>query len=60
MADQATVHIGENSPEYVALLLMREVFGAENPQSLNRKQILDTYAECLNAVRNPHVRVRMT
>lgn len=67
MSEMAVVHIGENSPEYVAFRLMQEVLQVENkllhpseesPQKVaSRKLILDTYAECLNAVRNPHARV---
>jgi hypothetical protein len=53
MAD-AVVHIGENSPEKVAYALMTDVFNAEYVQGgpkRTRKQILDTYAECLDTVR---------
>lgn len=53
MAD-AVVHIGANSPEKVAHTFMTEVFNAEASQSgpkRTRKQILDTYAECLAAVK---------
>lgn len=53
----AVVHIGENSPEEVAFKLMRHVSVIENkslyagePNSVNRKWLLDTYAECLRAV----------
>jgi hypothetical protein len=61
MSDQPVVHIGENSPEYVAWKLLHEVANAEgkvfhnNPSSnytaADRAWILDTYAECLKAVR---------
>lgn len=61
MADQNVVHIGENSPEEVALKLVRLVADVEgraffrNPgndkQAADRKWILDTYAECLKAVK---------
>jgi hypothetical protein len=59
-----TVHIGENSPEEVALKLSRYIASVE-PKVLHttapsseeiptdRKWILDTYAERLKAVRNP-------
>lgn len=65
MADQAVVHLGENSPEHVALQLFHEVAwaekkelyrGAGGPDRPDRAYILDTYAECLRAVKNPHSR----
>jgi hypothetical protein len=56
MADKPVVHIGENSPEYVAYQLMREVFQLEAPQKVDRKMYLDTYAECLLAVTHPQMR----
>ena len=60
MADDVTsiVHIGENSPEQVALKLTetiaglerRDLYGhGENPA--DRKWLLDTYYECLQTVR---------
>jgi hypothetical protein len=57
-ADQTVVHIGENSPEYVALQLLRTIAGIENKplnssSGVDRKWVLDTFAECLNAVQNP-------
>lgn len=61
MADQAVVHIGENSPEQVAFRLMHEIALMEgkvlhrNPgersETATRKWVLDTYSECLSAVR---------
>jgi hypothetical protein len=67
MADAPIVHIGENSPEQVAYRLFRDIAHVEdklldaserNPQKVaDRKWILDTFAECLNAVRNPEYRV---
>lgn len=54
MADETVVHIGENSPEKVAYTLTRDVlFSVENSDwnNLDRKTFLDTYAECLHAVR---------
>lgn len=59
MADAPVVHIGENSPEEVAYRLMKTIASNEgktiNPMgnniSADRKWILDTYAECLDAVR---------
>lgn len=66
MADEAVVHADENPPEQVAYMLMCDVMGAENRvaalnpregyQAADRKYLLDTYAECLLAVRNPETR----
>lgn len=50
MADKAVVHIGENSPEKIAYLLMIDVMNAEKTQR-SKKTIMDTYSECLDAVR---------
>jgi hypothetical protein len=53
--------IGENTPEYVAYLLMKDIAKAENRHFVvgdaDRKWILDTYAECLLAVRIPSKRL---
>jgi hypothetical protein len=60
MADAPVVHIGENSPEEVALKLfrlIRDLQGDQKPK--DKKAILDLYAECLNAVQNPSYRVRL-
>ena len=61
MSDKPVVHIGENSPEHVALELMRKIasveqrilhYSSEQPERVaDRKWILDAYAECLHAVR---------
>lgn len=61
MADAPVVHIGENSPEHVAYRLMRDIANVEgklltksdkSPERVaDRKWILDTYAECLGAIR---------
>lgn len=55
MADEAVVHIGENSPEQVAYKLMIDLRSIENRypehQQADRKWLLDTYAECLEAVK---------
>jgi hypothetical protein len=56
MADAPVVHIGENSPEYVAFMLMDRVNAAEKHPTQTRRQILDLYAECLLAVTQPHRR----
>jgi len=55
MADIPVVHIGENSPEYVAYRLLREIARLEKGMG-DRKKLLDTYAECLRTVRDPHNR----
>jgi hypothetical protein len=57
MAVDTVVHIGENSPEQVAFKLFHEVASAEAGRAqIDRKWILDTYAECLMAVTRPDVR----
>ena len=56
MAGEPVVHIGENSPEYrIPSLSRRGRRGKEKPRRKRRYwcMILDTYAECLLAVRNP-------
>ena len=65
MADNTIVHFGENSPEQVAFKLMTMVLDAEkktvqphlsergSAQLVDRKFLLDTYAECLLAVVRP-------
>jgi hypothetical protein len=55
MADQTDVHIGENSPEEVAYKLLSIVRRMETGTA-TKKQLLDTYAECLMAVRRPEAR----
>ena len=60
MSDKSIVHIGENSPEHVALRLLSLVADVEERkipgmtgrgQLADRAYILDTYSECLHAVR---------
>lgn len=59
MADNTVVHLGENSPEQVALKLLTMVahsekkglFGTTAGDLADRQYILDTYAECLSAVK---------
>ena len=61
MADVPVVHIGENSPEQVAYKLLIHVAAAEgymlrsgpsaDGNKPSRQYILDTYTECLVAVR---------
>jgi hypothetical protein len=60
MSDAAVVHIGENSPEFVAFRLMERIAYSEDKriagskderQKPDRAWLLDTYAECLQATR---------
>ena len=62
MADAPVVHIGANSPEEVARKLMREIARVEQRsfniakmrpdwKAADRRWILNTYAECLEAVK---------
>lgn len=54
MADETVVHIGENSPEHVAFQLTDRILLNIQKKlltDLDQKTYLDTYAECLNAVR---------
>ncbi len=60
MAEQAVVHIGENSPEEVAYKLPQDIMDSEQRTKhpklkektlADRKWLLDTYAECLNATK---------
>jgi hypothetical protein len=60
----AALHIGDNSPEYVAYRLMLDIAKVEKKaltpsascQTADRKWVLDTYAECLRIVRSPQAR----
>lgn len=66
MSEQSVVRMGDNSPEEVAFKLLREIAGAEDRKLFgvggktqpDRKWILDTYAECIIAVRAPANRFR--
>ena len=53
MADAPVVHIGENSPEEVAYKLLERVRKCEgkNIDNMDRVYVLNTYAECLHAVK---------
>jgi hypothetical protein len=53
MTDAPVIHLGENSPEQVALKLYDKIEIAERNPPRKKDQILDLYAECLLAVRNP-------
>lgn len=60
MTDTSIMHLGENSPEYVAFRLMEKIAASEGRiftdrpngthQSADRAWILSTYQECLSAV----------
>ena len=56
MADAPVVHIGENSAEYVAYRLMKDIQNATEAFKLPADQLLDLYGACLMAVKNPHQR----
>jgi hypothetical protein len=56
MADDAAVHIGENSPEGVAYKLLYLIRGAGATTAKTKDEILDLYAECLLTVENPELR----
>lgn len=47
---QYTIQMGENSPEFIAYKLMHDIFRVERADR-TREEILNTYAECLYAVR---------
>ena len=55
MAENTTIHIGENSPEYVALMMTRQILidveGKYLPE-ITRKEYLETYCECLYVIRH--------
>jgi hypothetical protein len=57
MAGDTVVHIGENSAEEVALKLFHIIESREPTKAKNRKEILDLYAECALAVREPRHRL---
>jgi hypothetical protein len=56
MSESPVVHIGENSPEQVALKLYLMIDGAEDSPRRTRREILDLYSECLYAVTHPNAR----
>jgi len=67
MANEPVVHISLNSPEQVAFRLMEAIANIEgkalarNPSTdesaADRSWVLDTYAECLSAVKSPRKRL---
>ena len=67
MADQPIVHIGENSAEEVAYKLLKSIAASEAKQlvstpgkkaDVERKWLLDTYAECLDTVKGNRIYAR--
>lgn len=64
MSDAKIVNTGENTPEYVAFKLFEMVMQTEGKvhyksdkhAQVDRKYLLDTYAECMLAVKAPHAR----
>jgi hypothetical protein len=57
MANDSVVHIGENSPEEVAYRLFNLIEIREGTKAQKRKEIIDLYAECVMAVREPRLRL---
>ena len=54
MADEAIVHIGENSPEQVAYRLFETIATVESKTTndMDRDYILSTYVDCIKAVKH--------
>lgn len=57
MADTTTFKVQENTPEEVAYKLMTDVNYAEDRRNRTREALLDLYAECLLAVKEPRSRL---
>lgn len=54
MADQTVVHIGENSPEYVAYRMARDIITHIDNKKLSqisREEYLKTYWQCWRTVK---------
>lgn len=54
MADATVVHIGENSPEKIALEMTDQIIRyieGKSYDKITRKDYLDTYSECIQAVK---------
>ena len=59
MSDAKVVNAGENTPEHIAYKLLTDVmnvedmsyWGANGKKRVDRKYLLDTYSECLDAVK---------
>jgi hypothetical protein len=64
MPDNTVVHIGENSPEQIALKLLamvaikegKNIHAGTRDMVPDKEWLLNTYAECLIAVRAPQDR----
>ena len=58
MAEQSVMNVNENTPEYVAYRLMRDILVVEKRslEELSRGDLLDTYAECLATVQGKRTR----
>ena len=58
MAETVNIRVGENTPEQVAYKLTADIaameekkmYASEKGETAGRKWLLDTYAECLDAV----------
>jgi len=49
------VHIGQNSPEYIAYCMMNDILRTierKDFSAITREEYLRTYAECLSVVRS--------
>jgi hypothetical protein len=46
-----------NTQEQVAFKLYQEVYSLDRANKVDKKWILDTYAECLQAVKAPNTRL---
>jgi hypothetical protein len=58
MGEEKVEEVGQNSPEEIAYRLWAIIHHLESKKTpLDRKGILDLYAECLLAVKNPNSRV---
>jgi hypothetical protein len=68
MGENTTVHFGENSQEKIAFDLLKVIAACENKAfftrdlasgwtTADRNYILNTYAEILSTIKNPHSRV---
>jgi len=60
MTDKVQIHLGESSPEHIAYKLLDLITTIESSDSAmrrDRKYYLDTFAECLAAVKDPHRRL---
>ena len=66
MAEKSAAPIGDNTPEFMAYRLLHEIMASEkmspvgggDTKRADRKYILDTYAECMMAIKSPETRRR--